>query len=194
MLLGASNIIETADSEFNGYLFPGIVQEIEDNCPEWPSSHSEWTMGSGDELFSYSLAELVALMESSIYVGSEGVLQAVSDGVLAFAAFQQKPHDADRQTLAKLKLEAKKVPVPGKKTCKIWMIRRLGDTSIDEIRAADLCWPSIRSTALGPYQTHMSRFRLEMAQSAGNVGMSLLRTFIDSFLFELVRVHHPTDS
>lgn len=36
---------------------------------------------------------------------------------------------------------------------------------------------------LGPFQQHMTRYQLELAQCNGNMGMALLRTFVDSYLF-----------
>ena len=39
--------------------------------------------------------------------------------------------------------------------------------------------------AIGPFQSHMHRYRLELAQCGGSAGHALLRTFIDSFLFDL---------
>lgn len=120
--------------------------------------------------------------QNSFYVCCTGALQAVSDGVLAFATYQKRPEGCDKKYLAKKGLEATRVAVPGTKSCKIWLIHRI--EGAEEIRmewAASLCWAAVRGFTLGPFQQHMTRYKLELAQCNGNIGMALLRTFIDSY-------------
>ena len=120
--------------------------------------------------------------QNSFYVSCTGTLQAISDGVLAFATYQKRPEGCDKKYLAKKGLEATRVAVPGTKSCKIWLINRIEDAEdINMDLAATLCWAAVRGFTLGPFQQHMTRYKIELAQCNGNMGMALLRTFIDSY-------------
>ena len=55
-----------------------------------------------------------------------------------------------------------------------------GADEIDAECAAELCWGAVKGFTLGPFQQHMTRYQLELAQCNGNMGMALLRTFVDS--------------
>jgi hypothetical protein len=207
-----------------------------------------------------------------------GCLQAVADGVMAFASYQKRPPGMDKKSLAKQGVEITKVlvcavqccktrvsicggtdhlvalgrvgtkQVPGTKTRTVWVLTSADDEKVDKQAAAALCWAAVKATTLGPYQQHMCRcdprlrrqchrscqmllaalcstravcvlssclpvsvthrctqltktpcstdksappppssYRLELAQCNNHVGVALLRTFIDSYLFDLVR-------
>ena len=105
--------------------------------------------------------------------------------MLAFATYQKKPEGCDKKYLAKKGLEATRVDVPATKSCKIWLIHRIeGAEDIDMELAATLCWAAVRGFTLGPFQQHMTRYQLELAQCNGNMGMALVRTFVDSYAIQ----------
>ena len=144
-------------------------------------------LDASDTLLSYSFGEFVALMGSAQYISPEGALLAVEGGLMEFATFERKPAGLNQKALAKAGLAAANTLVPGTKTKKVWVVHRSDQASptVDVDHAAMMCSAWVGARNSGPFQSHMHRYRLELAQCGGRAGHALLRTFVDSFLFDL---------
>ena len=192
MLTSARNKMDeefsTLSSEFTGFLGVGAIDEIEKLCPEDNYANSS-ALDDDDGLLPFTFGELLHHMSQAFHISADSALQAVEDGVLAFATFQKKEQiDRDKNNLKKSGLVAENTLVPGTKTKKIWVVYKAEQSdSVDTSAAAKLCATAVKATTCGPFQQHMQRYRLELAQCNGHIGRALLRTFIDSFLFDLVR-------
>jgi hypothetical protein len=108
-----------------GFIGNGIVEEIEELSPPWPQRILMGVEGTEDAMLDCSLCDFVAMMQRSFYVCCTGALQAVADGVMAFATYQKRPDGCSTKYLAKKGLQATRVGVPGTKSCKVWLINRI---------------------------------------------------------------------
>ena len=172
-----------ASEGFTGYMAPGLVESIEMISPAWPS---RILMGEDDAMLDMELPQFCAHMERAPYISAAESLEAVAAKKMAFATYRQRSDFADgcdKQHLAEMELEATKVLVPGTKTRAVWLVQRMDD-DVDADRAARLCWDAVKGCGLGPFQMHVTRYQLELAQCSGDIGLALLRTFVDSFLFD----------
>eukprot|EP01051_Picozoa_sp_SAG22_P009827 SAG22_NODE_847_length_6866_cov_6.246638_4_plen_1049_part_00 len=183
---------QAPSAEFTGFLGDGAVSEIEAIMPEIFPAKIE--IDDEDSLLSFDWQEFVSHLSQGFYIGAAGSVQAVADGVMAFATFPKKPEVVrDKAYMASAGLTATNTPVPGTKAKKVWVLHKAAAAaaaaaalgSVDLAKAAELSNEFAKAAPLGPFQQHMRRYRLELAQCGGHVGCALLRTFVDVFLFNM---------